>query len=51
MEREWFEGGMKWEVGVNKCKPLSIEWKNNGSYCIAEYYTWYAMVNYNEKEY
>ena len=36
MEREWFEGGMEWEVGVNKCKTLYIEWKNNSSYCIAQ---------------
>ena len=36
VERGWFEGGMEWEVGVNKCKLLYIEWINNNSYYIAQ---------------
>ena len=26
---EGVEGGMKWEVGVSRCKLLYIEWINN----------------------
>ena len=29
-------GGGEWEVGINRCKLLYIEWVNNRSYCTAQ---------------
>ena len=46
------EGGMEWEVGVSRCKPLYIEWINNKVLLYStENYMQYPMINHNGKEY
>ena len=45
-------GGMKWEVGVSRCKLLYIEWINNKVLLYStENYIQYLMINHNGKEY
>ena len=45
-------GGMKWEVGVSRCKLLYIEWINNKVLLYSTgNYIQYPVVNHNGKEY
>ena len=45
-------GGMKWEVGVSRCKLLYLEWINNKVLLSStENYIQYPMINHNGKEY
>ena len=49
--REGVGGGMEWEIGVSRCKPLYIEWINNKVLLYStENYTQYPMINHNGKE-
>ena len=49
---EEVEGGMGWELGVNICKLLYMEWINNKVLLyITENYIQYPMINHNGKEY
>ena len=51
-KEEGVEGGMEWEVGVSRCKPLYIEWINNKVLLYStENYMQYPMINHNGKEY
>ena len=45
-------GGMEWEAGVSRCKPLYIEWINNKVLLYStENYIQYPVINHSEKEY
>ena len=44
-------GGMKWEIGVSRCKLLYIEWVNKVLLYSTENYIQYPMINHNGKEY
>ena len=45
-----FGGGMKWDIGVSRCKFLYIEWANNrGLLYITENHIQYPMKNHNGK--
>ena len=45
-------GGMRWEVGVSRCKLLYIEWINNKVLLYSTgNYIQYPVVNHNGKEY
>ena len=49
---EGVEGGIEWEVGVNRCKLLYIEWINNKVLLYStENYIQYPVINHNGKEY
>ena len=51
-KEEGVGGGIKWEVGVSRCKLLYIAWLNNKVLLSStENYTQYPMVNHNGKEY
>ena len=43
-------GGMDWEFGINRCKLLYIEWKNNKVllYSTGKYIQ-YPVINHNGK--
>ena len=42
--------GMEWEVGVNRCKLLCIEWINNKVLLYRTgNYIQYSMINHNGK--
>ena len=44
--------GLKWEIGVSRCKLLYIEWINNKvPLCSKENHIQYPMINYYGKEY
>ena len=45
-------GGMKWEVGVSRCKLLYIEWINNKVLLYSRgNYIEFPGINHNGKEY
>ena len=45
-------GGMRWEFGVSRYKPLYIEWINNEVLLYStENYTRYPMINHHGKKY
>ena len=44
-------GGMEWEVGVNRCKLLNMEWINKALLYSTGNYIQYPMINHNGKEY
>lgn len=45
-------GGMTWEFGTSRCKPLHITWINNEVLLSSTgNYIWYPEIKHNEKEY
>ena len=47
-KEEGVGGGMKWEVGISRCKVLYIEQINNKVLlCSTENYIQYPMINHN----
>ena len=45
-------GGMEWDFGVNRCKPLHLEWINNKVILyITGNYTQSPEIDHNGKEY
>ena len=49
---ERFGGGMKWGVGVSRCKLLYIAWINNNVLLYStEKYIHYATIHHDGKEY
>ena len=51
-EGEGVGGGMEWDIGVNRCKHLYIEWVNNRVLlCSTGNYIQYPVINHNGEEY
>ena len=50
--REGVWGGMEWEFGVNRCKPLHIKWINNKFLLYSTgNYIQYPDMHHNRKVY
>ena len=42
-----FGGGMKWDIGVNRCKFLYIEWLRGKKKTLNEVYAYYLHIVLN----